>query len=113
MVGVRLPMTAVRKIDKIATALSCDRSRAIRWLLHHGLDGGLATVLLRSDKGRGLAGEIARSVVDDFKAKAAAAAAKRARPSDKVQAEINALRAEERAAERKARIADRLRARPR
>jgi hypothetical protein len=47
-------------------------------------------------------------MVSDFKAKAAAAAVKRARPADKVQAEIKALRAEEQATERQADILYRL-----
>jgi hypothetical protein len=72
------------------------------------LDNGLVTAMLRSGKGRGLIGVIARATVDDIKVKAAADAVKRARPADKAQAEIKALRAEEQAAERQARIEDRL-----
>jgi hypothetical protein len=43
-----------------------------------------------------------------IKAKAATDAAERAHPADKLRAEINALRAQEQAAERQASIQDRL-----
>jgi hypothetical protein len=94
-------------VDKIAAALSCDRSGAIRWLLDRAMSG-LPRALLRSGKGRGLTDAIVLAKVSDIKAKAAADAVERARPADKPQAEIKALRAEEQAAERQASIADRL-----
>jgi len=108
MVGVRLPTARLKQVDKIAAALSCDRSGAIRWLLDVAMDSGRPHLLLRSGKGRNLAEAIALATVDDVKAKAAAAAVERARPADKAQAEIKALRAEEQAEERRASIADRL-----
>jgi hypothetical protein len=108
MVGVRLPAARLKQVDKIATALSCDRSGAIRWLLDLAMMMGVPSTLLRSGKGRRLTDAIALAMVSDFKVKAAAAAVKRARPADKVQAEIKALRAEEQAAERQANIADRV-----
>lgn len=108
MVGVRLPAAKVKQIDKLAAVLSCDRSGAIRQLIDLALDSGLVTGMLRSSKGRDLVGEIALTAVDGIKVKAAADAVKRARPADKAQAEIKALRAEEQAAERQARIEDRL-----
>jgi hypothetical protein len=109
MVGVRLPAARLKQLDKLAGALSCDRSTAIRWLLDRAMDGGLARSLLRSaGKGHSRTDEIALAVVSEMKAKAAASAVKRARPADKPQAEIKALRAEEDAAERKASIVDRL-----
>ena len=107
MVGVRLPATQLKQVDKIAVALSCDRSRAIRWLLNLAMNG-LPRDLLRSGKGRSLTDAIALATVADIKAKAAADAVERARRVDKPQAEIKALRAEEQAAERQAIIADRL-----
>jgi hypothetical protein len=107
MVGVRLPAARLKQVDKIAAALSCDRSGAIRWLLDLAMMG-LPRALLRSGKGRNLSDAIALATVDDIKAKAAADAVERARPADKPQAEIKALRAEEQAAERQASIADRL-----
>jgi hypothetical protein len=107
MVGVRLPAVRLKQVDKIAAALSCDRSGAIRWLLDHAMSG-LPGALLRSGKGRSLTDAILLAKVSDIKAKAAADAVERARPADKPQAEIKALRAEEQAAERHASIADRL-----
>ena len=106
MVGVRLPAARLKQVDKIAAALSCDRSGAIRWLLDLATMG-LPRALLRSGKGRNLTDAIALATVDDIK-EAAADAVERARPADKPQAEIKALRAEEQAAERQAIIADRL-----
>ena len=106
MVGVRLPAARLKQVDKIAAALSCDRSGAIRWLLDLAMMG-LPRALLRSGKGRNLTDAIALATVDDIK-EAAADAVERARPADKPQAEIKALRAEEQAAERQASIADRL-----
>jgi hypothetical protein len=80
---------------------------AIRWLLGLAMSG-LPRDLLCSGKGRGLTDAIVLATVADIKAKAAADAVERARPADKPQAEIKALRAEEQAAERHASIADRL-----
>jgi len=107
MVGVRLPAARLKQVDKIAAARSCDRSSAIRWLLDLAMIGA-PRLLLRSGKGRSLTDAIALATVSEINAKAAADAEKRARPADKVQAEIKALRAEEKAAERQANIADRL-----
>src|SRR5262245_23251803 len=107
MIGVRLPLAQLKRVDKLATVLSCDRSGAIRWLLDLAMMG-VPSILLRSGKGRNLTDAIAFATVDDIKAKAAADAVKRARPADKLQAEIKALRAEEQAEERRASIADRL-----
>jgi hypothetical protein len=47
MVGVRLPAARLKQVDKIAAALSCDRSGAIRWLLDLAMMG-LPRALLRS-----------------------------------------------------------------
>ena len=64
MVGVRL----LKKIAKVADALSADRSTAIRSILEAGLDSGEMIGLLRSGKGRGRAGEIAMAMMAQFKA---------------------------------------------
>ena len=48
--------------DKIAAALSCDRSGAIRWLLDLAMSG-LPRALLRSGKGRGLTDAIVLATV--------------------------------------------------
>lgn len=69
---------------------------------------GIARALLRSGKGRNLTDGIALATASGIKAKAAADAVERARPVDKAQAEIKALRAKEEAAERQASVADRL-----
>jgi hypothetical protein len=108
MVGVRLPAARLKQVDKIAAALSCDRSGAIRRLLDLAMDSGVPRVWLRSGKGRNLTDAIVLATVSEMKAKDAAAAVERARPADKPRAEIKALRAEEQAAERQASIADRL-----
>jgi hypothetical protein len=111
MVGVRLPAAMLRKIGKIAAALSCNRSAAIRWSLDVAMDSGQACALLRSGKGRRLTDAIVLAAAAEMKAKAAADAVERARPTDKLRAEINALRAEEQAAERQASAQDRLKGR--
>ena len=48
-VGVRLPAARLKQVDKIAAALSFDRSSAIRWLLDLAMMG-LPRALLRSGK---------------------------------------------------------------
>jgi hypothetical protein len=108
MVGVRLPAARLKQVDKIAAARGYDRSGAIRWLLDVAMDSGLPGVWLRSAIGRKLTDAVVLATVSEMKAKAAADAVKRARPADKVQAEIKALRAEEEAAERQASILYRL-----
>ena len=75
------------------------------------MDSGQACALLRSGKGRRLTDAIVLAAAAEMKAKAAADAVERARPTDKLRAEINALRAEEQAAERQASAQDRLKGR--
>jgi hypothetical protein len=53
MVGVRLPRKMLKKIAKVADALSADQSTAIRSILEQGLESGMVIGLLRSGKGRG------------------------------------------------------------
>lgn len=104
MVGVRL----LKKIAKVADALSADRSTAIRSILEAGLDSGEMIGLLRSGKGRGRGGEIAMAMMAQFKASKAAEHATRAAPAKRPQAEIKALRAAEDAVDRLSRIGDTL-----
>ena len=108
MVGVRLPMKIIKKIERVAEALSCDRSSAIRWMINDALEQGRTRTLLWSGKGSRFADQIARSVVLGFKAKAANAAVSRAAPADRVEAEIKALRSAEAAEESLTRLGDRI-----
>jgi hypothetical protein len=108
MVGVRLPMKIIKKIERVAEALSCDRSSAIRWMINDALEQGRTSTLLWSGKGSRFADQIARSVVLGFKAKAANAAVSRAVPADRVEAEIKALRSAEAAEESLTRLGDRI-----
>jgi len=54
MVGVRLPMKIIKKIERVAEALRCDRSSAIRWMINDALERGRTSTLLRSGKGQPL-----------------------------------------------------------
>jgi hypothetical protein len=108
MVGVRVPRKMLKKIAKVADALSADRSTAIRSILEAGLDSGRVIGLLQSGKGRGWTGEIAMGIMAQFKASKAAEHATRAAPAKRPQAEIKALRAAEDAVDRLSRIGDRL-----
>jgi len=77
----------------------CEIRQLIPWSGH----------LLRNQKGRGLAGMIASVVMDDFKANEAAKhAARRRTQADRVQAQIKALRAAERADSSVYGLADRM-----
>jgi hypothetical protein len=107
MIGVRLPVKIIKKIERVAEALSCDRSSAIRWMINDALEQGRTSTLLWSGKGSRFADQIARSVVLGFKAKAANASVSRAAPADRVEAEIKALSAEA-AEESLTRLGDRI-----
>jgi hypothetical protein len=96
------------KIERVAEALSCDRSSAIRWMINDALEQGRTSILLWSGKGSRFADQIARSVVLGFKAKAANAAVSRAVPADRVEAENKALRSVEAAEESLTRLGDRI-----
>jgi hypothetical protein len=52
MIGVQLPAPMVKKIGKIAEALSTNRSGAIRFLVEAGLDSGHAILVLRQGETR-------------------------------------------------------------
>jgi hypothetical protein len=98
----------LRKIGKIAAALSTDRSGAVRWLIEQGLDSDMALLLLRSSRGKRATDRVVAVVAAEVKASAAERAAERAAPAGKVEAEIKALRATQRAMELGAAEADRL-----
>jgi hypothetical protein len=66
MIGVRLPASGIKKIGKIAEAFSTNRSGAIRWLLERTLDSGLATILLRQGRWRGMTGRIVHSDAEEL-----------------------------------------------
>src|SRR5262249_401070 len=114
MVGVRLPVATIKKLGKMAEALGCDRSTAIRWLLDEACSRGRAAILLRSARRqseksrRRLADEIADATIAGFRAKIVAkhAAAHAGPPADKVKAEINALRVLQAAAARLSALGD-------
>ena len=87
----------IRKIGKVAEALSADRSKAVRWLLEQSLDSGFTSALVQTGRRRRITDRIVRAKVADFKAKAAETAA--SRDPDNVEAEIKALRTEREAIE--------------
>lgn len=105
---VRLPLRMIKKIARLADALCADRSKAIRWTLKQGLESGVAIGLLRSGKGRGLAGKIAAGMMGAQKARLAAAHASSAAPANKPEAEVRALRTAEEAQVYLTRLADQL-----
>jgi hypothetical protein len=107
-VPVRLPPKMIKKIARVAAALNCDRSKAVRWMLECSLDSGQVFGLLRSRRGRGLSDEIARAVLAEQKAGWAAKHASSAAPAAKPRAEIRALRAAEEAEGRLSMLTDRM-----
>jgi hypothetical protein len=78
MIGVRLPASMIKKIGKLAEALSMNRSGAVRWLLEQGLDSGFAIMLLRQSRGRRKTDRVVQAYAAKIKAEAAQAAADRA-----------------------------------
>ena len=112
MVGVRLPARMLKKLNQVAEALGADRSDAIRFVLEHGLNSYRVTPLLRLRKGRGITGLVIDAISADYQAQLIEQRAKRARPARKGQAEINALRVAEKAAQQIETLADKL-AKPR
>ena len=52
MIGLRLPGSMLKKVDKIAAARSSDRSDAMHWLLGKGLDSGMGLLHLSSMRKR-------------------------------------------------------------
>ena len=108
MIGLRVPMAILRKIDKLADALSMCRSGAVRWAIEQGINSGLAILLLRSSGGRRAVDRVCAIASAEVKAVAAERAVKRAAPPSKVDAEIKALRAREHLSELAAAEVDRL-----
>jgi hypothetical protein len=107
ILGVRVPVKVIRKIDLLGEALSMDRSATVRRLIERGL--AYDSYLLRTTKGKGATGEVINIFAELEKAWAAEAAAKRARRrKDKVAAEINAHRATAKAEEISSALADRI-----
>ncbi|MGA7453381.1 MAG: hypothetical protein WBW73_19575 [Rhodoplanes sp.] len=104
MIGVRLSASRIKKIGKIAEALSANRSGAIRWLLERALDSGLATMLLRQGRGKGMTGRIVQSYAAKMKAEAAQAAADRA--PDNAEAQAKASQAKREAIDRERAVTD-------
>jgi len=97
MIGLRVPVSMLRKIDQFAEALSLDRSTTLRSLLAVGIE--TKAWMLRRGRGSRLADRYAHAVAADEKAKAAERAAERAPEEDRAAAEIKALRAREHADE--------------
>jgi hypothetical protein len=95
-------------VDKLAAALSTDRSNAVRCLIDEGLKSGFALLLLRSGRGRRAADRISGIIAADIKASAAEDAVQRAAPASRVDTEIKALRAREHVTELIHTEADRL-----
>jgi hypothetical protein len=89
--AIRLPTKLVRKIDRLAEALSLDRSKTVRRLLEEGVY--FNAWLLQSHKGKGVIGKYMAVTAASERARAAAAAVKRARPKARIAAEIKAHRA--------------------
>src|SRR5262245_40270426 len=107
MVGVRVPTRLLNQISRLAVALSCDRSAAIRWLLEAGLNSGAALLLLRTGKGK------ARRQTDQIVQVAAAEykhqiAAKVAEHTGSLSAALHAHRTAEQAAELRSSLEDRI-----
>ena len=104
MIGVRLPASMIKKIGKIADALSTNRSGAIRWLIEESLDSGFVSALLRQGLGRGKTGRIVHAHTAKIKAEAAQAAADR--DPDNAEAQAKASRAKREAIDRERAVAD-------
>ena len=104
MIGVRLPASMVKKISKLAEALSTNRSGAVRWLLEESLGSAYVNALLRQGLGRGKIGRIVQAHAAEIKAEAAQAAADR--DPDNAEAQANASRAKREAIDRERAVTD-------
>jgi hypothetical protein len=104
MVGTRLPGRLIKIVDKIADALSTNRSRAIRWLVEQGVDSGAAILLLKQGRGSRMTDRLVRAHAADIKADAARAAANR--KPDNEAATTEALRARRAAIDQHRAVAD-------
>jgi metal-responsive CopG/Arc/MetJ family transcriptional regulator len=106
ILGVRVPARIIRQIDRLAEALSIDRSTTVRRLLSEGLAS--KSWLSRTGKGKGRVGELIAATAADVRAKGAEVAVVRAKPEAKLAAEIKAHRAGVEAADKLSRIGDRI-----
>ena len=104
MIGVRLSARMVKKIGKLADALSMNRSGAVRWLLEESLGSAYVRALLRQGLGRGKTGRIVHAHTAKIKAEAAQAAADRA--PDNAEAQAKASRAKREAIDRERAVTD-------
>ena len=104
MIGVRLSARMVKKIGKLADALSMNRSGAVRWLLEESLGSAYVRALLRQGLARGKTGRIVHAHTAKIKAEAAQAAADRA--PDNVEAHGKASRAKREAIDRERAVTD-------
>jgi hypothetical protein len=110
MVGARLPAALIRKIDKVADVLACDRSTAIRWVIMDALTNGRSQWLIsRSQRHRGWVGAIVSDFIVQFKASEVAKnATRRGSPIAKTQAEIRIHRAQEEAEDSRSKLIDKV-----
>ena len=107
VVPVRLAAKQLKKIAKLAERKGVDRSTVLRELIDIGLESGQVLLLLRrpGTKGRTQVERVIRTVAANERVKVTQSTLIRA-PS--VQAEVNALRAEEEQAEAMAAFLDHL-----
>ena len=89
ILGVRVAAKIIRKIDRLAEALSEDRSTTVRRLLLKGLES--ESWLLRTGKGRGLAGQLAAAGAAHERARGAEAAIARAKGEQEKIADVGRL----------------------
>lgn len=94
MIGVRLPASMIKKIGKLAEALSMNRSGAVRWLLEESLGSAYVSALLRQGLGRGKIGRIVNAHTAKIKSEAAQAAADRDPDNAEVQAKASRAKRE-------------------
>jgi len=95
MIGTRIPERLLKKVGKVAAALCCDRSTAVRWLLEKGLDSPSATLLFRGLRTRRPGRAVDRLidiVAAVHRANLAKEAAERAPQVKKVKADIEVHR---------------------
>jgi hypothetical protein len=106
ILGVRVPAKIIKKIDQLAEALSVDRSIIVRRFLKQGVDGH--SYLLPTYRGKGEVHKYIASAAASERARGAEAAAARAKPANKLAAEIKAQRAMETATEIASSLGDRI-----
>jgi metal-responsive CopG/Arc/MetJ family transcriptional regulator len=106
VIGVRVPAKLIRKIDRIAEALSVDRSRAVRRLLEKGV---VSEAWLLRTGGKGHVGELVAAIAASERATGAEAAVARTKAKQELLgAEIKAHRARLEAVDKLNTIGDRV-----